>query len=100
MSEQPNEQPIEQADEQPMPVRRRRGPGLNPNKKKDDPDYFKKYYQEKTRAKLFTDEMIVTCPYCKQVSYQHNLKRHQQSIKCQLIQTRLEQENITDQQIN
>ncbi len=103
MSEQPDEQPEQQIEEvqpiEPTPKKRTRGPGRNPNKKKDDPNYFKTYYQEKTRPKLLKYEMIVTCPYCKQLSYQHNLTRHQQSIKCKLIKTHLEQENTSDNQV-
>ena len=95
--EQPTEQPIDQVKEEPKPPRRGRGKNLNPTKT-SDPNYFKNYYESKTKPKLFTDDMIIPCHVCSQLTYKHNLPRHLKSKKCQLVylQTVHHEQNLNE----
>ena len=92
MSDQPEtqvEQPIEQPIEEAPKPRRTRGPNKIPAKTLD-PNYFKEYYHNKTKAKLYTEEKHINCPHCNKQTYAHTLKRHLASKSCRLF--RLEQE--------
>jgi hypothetical protein len=91
MSDQPEpqvEQPTEQVEE-PKPPRRTRGPNKIPGKT-SDPNYFKDYYKNKTKPKVYVEENKINCPLCNKKTYLHTLKRHQGSKSCRLY--RLEQE--------
>jgi hypothetical protein len=95
--EQPEHERVEQSEqpEQEEEVEKkikRRGPNKNPTKT-SDPEYFKNYYREKWKPKLFTEENKVRCERCNKLSYKHSLTRHQKSNQCFLTQYRTERDH-------
>jgi len=83
---------VEQQQEETDKKIKRRGPNKNPTKT-SDPEYFKNYYREKTKLKLFTEENKVRCERCNKLSYKHSLVRHQRSNHCFLAQYRSEKDH-------
>jgi hypothetical protein len=74
---------------EPEPVKRGRGRPKGTFKTeniKTGPDYFKKYYIDKTKPKLESAEKV-KCIYCHTELFPDKLKRHQKTAKfCNIIQ--------------